>query len=216
MIIDLKKEFYNLNMNIKGVIHIGAGEGEDYQIYKDLNIGNMIFVEANPRIFPTLRKNIPENESVFLYNYAVSDENKIGEFHITDFSQSSSLLPLKGHKKIYPEIHETEIIKVECKTLDSIMESHDLKNFNFINIDVQGAELLVFSGGTKTLLNIDVINTEVNFEELYEKCALVQDLDYFLGKLGFKRIITKTPYHPSWGDSLYVNNHRLSRKFGES
>jgi hypothetical protein len=77
-------------------------------------------------------------------------------------------------------------------------------------MDIQGAELLALQGAVETLQSIDAINTEINYEELYEGCALVHQLDDFLAHQGFTRVATVTPYHPSWGDAFYVRNDRLS------
>jgi len=75
----------------------------------------------------------------------------------------------------------------------------------FTNIDVQGYELEVFKGGTETLKGIDAIYTEINKAELYEGCALVEDLDAFLKLHGFSRVGEWCPYEPhNWGDALYT------------
>jgi hypothetical protein len=72
-----------------------------------------------------------------------------------------------------------------------------------INIDVQGYELEVFKGAVKTLEIIDIIYAEINLEELYKDCVLVDELDAFLRKFGFIRILTQLA-HKSWGDALYL------------
>ena len=50
-------------------------------------------------------------------------------------------------------------------------EEFDRSKFNFINIDVQGYELEVFKGATKTLESIDLILAEINKEEMYKDCV---------------------------------------------
>jgi hypothetical protein len=58
---------------------------------------------------------------------------------------------------------------------------------------------------------IEAINVEVNFAELFADCAQVEDIDNYLGDRGFDRVVTLTPYHPSWGDALYVRRDRGAR-----
>ena len=70
-------------------------------------------------------------------------------------------------------------------------------------IFIPGAELKP-SSCTKILKKIDAIYTEINFEELYEDCVIAQELDDFLKKFNFKRVLTNTPQDPSWGDALYI------------
>ena len=48
-----------------------------------------------------------------------------------------------------------------------------------------------------------VIYLEVNEKELYNHCALITDIDEYLLKYNFKRILTKMTKH-GWGDALYV------------
>ena len=80
-----------------------------------------------------------------------------------------------------------------------------IDDFNMINIDVQGYELEVFKGSLESLNNIEYIMTEVNLDELYEGCPLMQDLDEFLGNIwGFKRVAQRIVGNNTWGDALYV------------
>jgi hypothetical protein len=68
-------------------------------------------------------------------------------------------------------------------------------------MDVQGYELNVLKGAVETLKDIDYIWTEVNYEELYNTCALMEDLDAFLEPLGFKRMFNSD--YGGWGDAYY-------------
>ena len=52
------------------------------------------------------------------------------------------------------------------------------------------------------LVHLRWIYTEVNFEELYEDCALVNELDCFLGRKHFTRVTT-VDTGCGWGDALY-------------
>ncbi|MEQ8999220.1 MAG: FkbM family methyltransferase [Coleofasciculus sp. B1-GNL1-01] len=80
----------------------------------------------------------------------------------------------------------------------------DTAEFNILNMDIQGAELLALQGTSNLLKYVDAINTKVNYEELYQDCALIDQVDDFLENHGFERVATTSPYHPSWGDAFYV------------
>ena len=56
--------------------------------------------------------------------------------------------------------------------LDTFLNEKDL--YNFINIDVQGYELEVFKGSVEFLKTIDYIMTEVNRDELYKNCPMIE------------------------------------------
>jgi hypothetical protein len=95
-------------------------------------------------------------------------------------------------------------VEVEGITLDALLEQLKLdpRLFNFMTLDIQGAELLALKGAVKTLPHVDFLVAEVNFENLYEGCGQVDELDDFLAGFGFRRILTTSP-HQTWGDATY-------------
>ncbi|NMF58274.1 FkbM family methyltransferase [Pseudanabaena yagii] len=196
------------NVEPHGVIHIGAHEGQEVADYIAMNVSKMILIEANPEVYERLQNNLAnyEIQDIYSINCAVSNYEGVAQLHITSSDQSSSLLPLKIHSQIYPQITEEKLIEVPCKTLDVLLHelSIDLRQYNLLNIDIQGAELLALEGAKQTLNFIDAINIEVNYDELYEGCSLVHELDKLLDTYGFERIITTSPYHRSWGDAFYI------------
>jgi FkbM family methyltransferase len=202
MMLDIVKLFKKYNIPPKGVIHVGAHEGGEVEFYQELNIPKMVFIEANPEVYKRLVENVKDLLDVRTICMAISNETGTCDLHITSMDQSSSILSLKYHKTVYPDIVEAACIEVPCSTLDNLFEG--LLDFNFINIDIQGAELLAFQGAENLLKNYVVaINTEVNYKEMYEGCALKKDIDKFLGRFGFVCKETITP-HPTWGDAFYV------------
>ncbi|XEC97719.1 FkbM family methyltransferase [Paenibacillus tarimensis] len=198
----------------RGVIHIGAHEGQEMAAYKAMGIGKVLLIEANPNVYERLRRNVQNISDVQLVQCAISNYNGTVQLHVTSMDQSISILPLKSHQVLYPFIVETDQLNVECKTLDSLLNELSLStsDFNILNIDIQGAELLAFEGATNTLKHIAAILTEINFAELYEGCALARQLDEFLKLYGFVRVATSTPYHPSWGDAFYVTPFFKNRR----
>ena len=56
MLLDLIKLKEKHNMNITGVIHIGAHYGEENKVYNDLNIQNRIFFEPLTSNFEVLQR----------------------------------------------------------------------------------------------------------------------------------------------------------------
>lgn len=189
----------------RGVVHVGAHEGTEISTYQQMGVQNVLFVEANPVVFDRLQANLAAVPNVRVANCAISDRNGTVDLHVTSFDQSSSILQLKHHQDIYPHITETHQVTVQSKTLDTLLQELQLNpsDFNILNIDIQGAELLALQGSINWLKYVEVINTEVNYEELYAGCVLIDQLDEFLQMQGFHRVATTTP-HPSWGDAVYV------------
>lgn len=206
MILDIRQLFHDFRITPKGVIHIGAHEGQELPIYLAMGFNRILFVEANPNVFIRLQANVAAFPQVKAVQCAISERNGTEVLHVTNFDASSSILPLKRHLDIYPSIQEEAQVAVTCRTLDLLLhEIHEpADQYNFINIDIQGAEVRALSGAIATLKHIDAINSEVNFEELYAGGALIHDLDAFLASQSFHRVAASTPHHPSWGDAFYV------------
>lgn len=185
----------------KGIIHIGAHLMEEKLEYNRNGISNTIWIEANPSIFESIKSN---GESVF--NYAISDvDGKTYKLNVTNNGQSSSILELDKHKIHHPHIYVSEIVNVCSKRMDTlILENNiNLKNYDFINLDIQGAELLALKGFGELLNEFKFIYTEINTNTLYKNCALVSEIDDYVSKFGFSRVETSMTEF-EWGDALYI------------
>jgi hypothetical protein len=53
------------------------------------------------------------------------------------------------------------------------------------------------------LEGVDYIMSEVNKEEVYKDCALIDSLDKYLDGFGFKRVETDWAGW-TWGDAFYI------------
>jgi len=203
--IDLEKAVAQYELDLHTCLHIGAHHGQEDATYQSLGI-EPIYVEANPQAYQVLVQRLPGREC---HQTAIADFIGQVDFHVTSNEQSSSILPLKKHKKIYPHILAERTIRVDCTTVDGLLGPRCC-NIDLLNMDIQGAELKALQRATHTLPGIQCIVTEINRTELYAGCALVRDLDRFLRPYGFRRAITVCPYHRSWGDALYVKSPALS------
>jgi FkbM family methyltransferase len=206
MIISLARMIYKYDLHIRGVIHIGAHWGEEYPDYKQFDVKYMAFFEPVKRNFDMLVDFLPEDDHIQVFNMALGNENGTKEMYLetTNHGQSCSLLEPGTHLKTYPHIKFDEKEIVQISRLDDVVLDFSL--YNMINIDVQGYELEVFKGAIRTLAGIDIIYTEVNFDEVYKGCCRVEDIDDFLANYGFRRVLTEEKYRYTcgWGDALYL------------
>lgn len=204
MLIDFRKLFPKYGIKPTGVLHVGANVGEEAPVYHELGIKEMIFIEANPDIFLKLKNNIAKYPDATAFNYCISDkEGVMVDFHVSNNgSQSSSILELGTHKQQHPEVHYVADIPMQTRRLDHIFSQDDLADVDFLNMDIQGAEMLALRGMGDLLYSFKWLYLEVNRAEVYEKCAHVNDLDLFLNGFGFKRV--ETLWVGNWGDALYI------------
>jgi len=209
--LDYPKLFGIFGIPACGVVHIGSYVGDEITTYRDrMGFGQILFVEGNPEIYTELLRNLSPYPDVVAKNVLIGDRPGTAELRVTSNGQSSSILDLKHHADIYPEIVETKRITCPIDTIDSVMMSGGLpfENYNFLNIDIQGAELLAFRGGERLLAQLDAVNTELNYDELYAGCALLPEIDAFLAARGFFRVDTVSA-HWTWGDGFYVRERFL-------
>jgi FkbM family methyltransferase len=203
MIIPLNKLIEKYNLNISGVIHIGAHCGQEYKDYEAVGISNMILFEPCKKTFEGLINNLPKSEHIKAFNVALG--NKSGEMEMftetANHGLSNSLLEPKEHLKQYPKIKFESKETVMMNRLDEV--EYDRTLYNMINIDVQGYELEVFKGAKESLKHIRIIYSEINLIEMYKGCVLVSELDEFLKQFNFYRILSDTRFK-TWGDALYL------------
>jgi len=146
------------------------------------------------------------------FNLALSDKEGEAEFHLNEFSFSSSLLNMtKTHKEIFPFTKNETIIKVRTDKLDNVLEHLDLKKPILLKIDVQGAELHVLKGATESLNNIDVIQLEVSFMNFYDGQASIEDVISFLKSFGFSAFFQISPVFKGrtllYSDFIFMRNY---------
>jgi len=194
----------------KGVLHIGAHRGEEAEDYQKNGVKRVVWVEGNPDLMPELKQRTSRFTGL-LQNYVeacVSDTEEDIEFNIASNGHSSSILELGTHATMYPHIVYTKTVKVRTQRMDKLIpkfSSFSMSDFDFLNLDVQGAELKVLQGFGELLKspNLKAIYSEVNMEHVYKDCCLVEELDEYLKTFGFQRIVTAAP-EKTWGDALYI------------
>lgn len=197
MILDLITLNSQYTCSFTGVLHIGAHYGQEYRTYKQLNMNTIIFVEAVPNTYNILRHSVG-SECVCI-NAAMGNQEGMIDMYISNADPCSSALKPKLHIERYPEITFPYKQSVFMTKVDSL----NIPQVNFINLDVQGYELEVLKGAKNYLNHVNYVMTEVNRDEVYEGCAQVSELDSFLTAYGFTRV--KTDWAGEiWGDAFYI------------
>lgn len=196
----LRKKY---NMNISGIIHIGAHYGEEISEYIRNGIQDIVVFEPLKSNFEVLEENLSDlNANISGYQVALGNDEKMVIMYVSNNQQqSSSILKPKLHLQNHPTVGFPTVEEVEMVKLDKYIE--ETSGFNFINMDVQGYELEVLKGGAQTLQHVDYVYCEVNRDEVYEDNAYVEELDEFLSQYDMERVETFWQ-GGIWGDALYV------------
>ena len=173
----------------KNIVDIGAHIGW-YTVNFAKKCNHVYSFECSPKSFNYLCANIALNNidyKVTKYNCALSNSEGLTKYYIRDPNDGGG----NGISKFeYDNIHKTPSIDVSKKTLDSF----ELKNVNFIKIDVEGHEKEVLEGCVETIKNNDY--PKILFESWdehqekngYPAIKLKEELFNFLYELGYKII----------------------------
>lgn len=144
--------------------------------------------EPNPAELARLQAQNVENCTWLPY---ILGDGKEATFYNTGFAGCSSLYQPNPEVIDLFETLETapgggfsvvNTEKVQTRRLDDVEECPDI---DFMKIDVQGGELDVLRNGLKTIQNVTVIQTEVEFLEVYKDQPLFGDVQKFLAEQGF-------------------------------
>ena len=201
MLIPLHNLVKKYNVNFKGILHVGAHECEeikDYDVYLPRN--KVLWVEALPGKVDFCKKKHPD---VLIENAVVSDVIETVRFNVSNNGQSSSMLDFGLHSTFHPQVHYVTCFETETKLLKDVICNYDI-SYNFLNLDIQGAELKALKGMEEYLNSVDYIYSEVNSDYVYKNCALVKEIDEYLLKFGLHRVETKWYGDCKWGDAFYI------------
>jgi FkbM family methyltransferase len=213
MLISVKFLTEKLGIEPQGILHVGAHKAEEadhYAINGWSNKNPTIWVEAQPSLALELEKAINQERNRVICAVAWDEDDVYLPFHVTNNGESSSMYELGKHLQKHPQVKTIETLYLKTSKLSSILPKDVF--FDFVNLDIQGAELRALIGLEGAISNVKWIYTEVNKIELYKEIPLIGDLDDYLGNLGFTRYMTRWVPFKGWGDALYVTAEELSSK----
>lgn len=183
-----------------GVLHVGAHECEELTDYERfISRDKILWVEALP---DKVSYCMSKYSNINIENAIVSDTIETVTFNIANNGQSSSMLDFGMHLTYHPHVQYIGKFTGTTKLLKDILPKYNIA-VNFINLDIQGAELKALKGMEEYLDKIDYIYTEVNSDEVYKNCALIHQLDEYLAKFDLVRVETYWT-DCKWGDAFYI------------
>lgn len=197
----------------RGALYLGAHKGEMLWTLVLLGFKHVLLVEPQPDLFKRLQKNVALVEqllqcyddfvdgepkaSIQAVQCAVSDSNSEATFYVTSESMLSSLSKPLTESLAQPsysvqDATVTREITVPTQTLDHLVaqSSGSPSDFNFLYMNIQGAELQALEGASEILPHLDCIYLENNLVSRYESCPEPEEIDTFL---------KTSHFHKAWG-----------------
>lgn len=201
--------FQKYSIKCEGVLHIGAHFGQEAKVYQSQGISRAIWIEALPSAYQRLVHDTSRvlglNSTCLHACISDKDGEKVVFNVASNEGQSSSFLKFGTHAVEHPSVRFIQRIPMITTRVDTLLKSRQLKVGPgwFLNIDLQGAELLALKGMGDLLMQFDFAYIEVNAKELYIGCPLVGEIDNYLGRFGFVGAESKMTGN-GWGDKLYL------------
>lgn len=191
---------------IYGVIHVGGSVGQEHHLYDKHGL-SVIWIEALDSAFQELTDVIQELPNQVAFRRLITDRDSTNyPFYVSNNQGiSSSIFKPTGHKEIWPQVTFDETIELESSTLSTLFkeEKIDVSLYQALVLDTQGSELLVLKGLGDLITTFKYIKTEATDFEAYEGCCLMEELDSYLTKFGFKKIITEDMTDRAEGGNFY-------------
>jgi protein O-GlcNAc transferase len=207
------------------ILDVGAALSErpPYQSLVDAGRGRIFGFEPNREACEQLNREYGTSHRFF--PFFVGD-GLPAIFHETNWALTGSLYEpnsrlLEKFQNLAEVVTPVAAHPVDTTRLDDIAEIGDI---DFIKIDVQGSELAVLKNASRALSGALLIQTEVEFVELYKGQPLFADVDTFLRAEGFqfhtmngvsgrafKPLIANGDVNSAfrqslWADALYVRD----------
>ena len=191
--------FERLNVNINGIIHVGMWDFVEHDCYTKLVGTNVIGVEANKFVYETMSKPVADRCGYKSFNEVVFSEDGLEkQFYLAN--DCSSLSPIGGRS-----------VNVKTKRLSTIIEENniDMNQYDFLNIDAEGAELEILKGFESYLKYINVIDLETSYDDRSNTGASHDVIVDWLRDRNFTLAEMSDSYqYERWGDSVFVRNDR--------
>ncbi|WP_353932707.1 FkbM family methyltransferase [Okeanomitos corallinicola TIOX110] len=142
-----------------------------------------------------LGKSVGESTLYVTKDHACSSLYKPNEPFISRFAYLSELMDLDF------------TIELETTTLDTFCQAEGIDSIDFLQIDVQGADLEVLQGASEILSRgVLGIQIEVEFSPLYLNQPLFADVDIHLRKNGFQLFELASAYCARASSPIISNN----------
>jgi len=195
-------------LKVKNIFEIGANFAQDADYLKEkFNVqpNNVYVFEAHPDIYNAIKKIHDFNA----FNYAVYNTEKEITFNVLPIDASntglSSILPLKNVA--------TQEIKVQSIRIDKFMEKHNIKEIDFLKLDVEGCNYEVLEGFGNRLKDVKSIHIEAEHTDFaYGNNKLFISIQSLLENNGFEMVYFQRYTSQSdsfWVQKEFIKNHRL-------
>ena len=187
------------------IIDVGARGGLQDEWTPFFDVVEWVGFDADPEESERLNSIFrADSKNCQVYPYAISGKRGKCTMHFAQFPDSSGIIEPnpKFLQRLYSVTQENlrtiKTIECESTTLDDFLEKENVQPFDYLKIDVEGAEADVLEGAKESLKasNVLGVKTEVWFGPLKDATAFAR-MDTLLRQYGFHLFDLQSRKYPS-------------------
>jgi FkbM family methyltransferase len=205
---DIKKKFIDNSPRV--ILEVGSRDlDQSIEFTQAFPNARVIAFEPNPEIIDLCRHKQLNYPNIELYEYAISDQEGIIDFYVTDrwlnAGASSMLTPSEN---FLPGLNWKKISGIQSRRLDSVLTEIGVDSVDIVWMDVQGVELRALKSMGKFLENVKMIHTEAAPKAYYQGHILKNELEDFLTENNFNfEFIPHQDHLFDEGDLICIKNN---------
>ena len=184
--------------NVQTVLDVGGNSGQFGELLRLLGYrADIVSFEPLSDAYKELSVRVTNDSRWSAHMIALGDRDGKEVIHVSENSQSSSLLPmLSSHLDSAPKSRVIREEVVEVRRLDSFAKS-ELPSMNeaiLLKIDAQGYEAKVLEGSKGILDSISAVQLELSLVPLYEGEVLFEDMLPRMKGSGFQLVSVESGF----------------------
>ncbi len=224
---DIYKNIFKI-YNKPIIFDIGANQGQS--IDRFIRLFNNPIIHAFEPIkfeYENLINKYKNNKNIILNNFAIGDKDETNVIYVAKKTGNSSFYKINHNSKwlrkrskqfnTSPENYAKIKQRIKVTTIDKYCKMNNIQNIDLLKIDTQGYEDKVLSGSKKILKKniISIIETEIIFDNTYQKYLTFSDLEKFLLPNNYRFCGLNTNNNNLFeglvfsADLMYVNKRKL-------
>jgi FkbM family methyltransferase len=182
----------SLSTEIRGIIHIGSNECDEYEVYTelfDLTNEQIVFIDCLPS-----SEYADKHPQYQIIQACLSSCSKQQTLHINNYAFTNGLLPVSiMNASMLEKFENVATVQVQTIPFDALLRNEIVKEFNLLVVTTNGTEKQVLQGATNTLKDhIDYVMVTVSKLPLFEGQNTEEDVTSFLSTLDFSLIKRET------------------------
>jgi FkbM family methyltransferase len=216
-----------LRENPLNVVDIGARGGSVGELDPLKGFINYFAFDADAVEAARLQRNTSHGfRSLNVFPYFIGDCNGLQQFYLFKSPGfHSSLLPSERCLQFeFPGFEIDRTVRVDARTLDTVMASNGEIDIDVIKLDTQGTEFDILANATDSLEKALLVEVEVEFFEMYKGQKLFSDICALMAEKGFdllylnRAFATRSAYRGQsrgqliFGDALFGRSDHLAEQ----